>query len=251
MFSKNNYEMNKKKQAEKLVRYGIRKLNIGAAMVAVSAALFFAGGSAQAAGVENNSATEEAPKSDKASGEETTEVSPKEAKEEVEPSNTAVNESSTEGKDISNDLKTTITLTHDNDPVVVDSGNSLSAGVTFEIEKVKAGDRFSVKFSDELDLAGIARPKEFETNLWIEDSIKLAAGRYNPESNTVDYVVTKEAEVLRNIKVSKSYYVAINRDVVKDSETIRPTISVGDKKETFSVPVKYAAVDRARGGESC
>ncbi|WP_035500512.1 SdrD B-like domain-containing protein, partial [Gemella cuniculi] len=245
MYSKNNYKMNEKKQAEKIVRYGIRKLKLGVTLVAVSAGLFFVGNSAQAAETtDNNTVTEEQPQSsgvdkDSEGAAETTAT-------EGETATADNKESVVEGKDISNNMQTTIALTHDNNPVVVDAGHSLSAKVTFAIEKVKAGDYFTVKFSDEVDLAGIARPKEFETNLWIEDSIKLADGKYDPTTNSVKYVVTKEAEVLRNINASKSYYVAINRDKVTETKTITPTISVGNNKETFSVPVKYEAVDRAK-----
>ena len=215
MFSKNNITMNKSKNSKKITRYGIRKLNVGAALVAISASLFFMGGSVQAAD-ENNEATV---------------------------ATSTYNQSS--GNDISNKLKTNIEL-EKKDPVVVDAGESMTARVTFETEKAKEGDTFSVKFSKEVDLSGITRPKEFETNLWVDNSIKFAKGQYNPETNSVDYVVTKEAEVLRNISIEKSYYVAVNRDVVKESTTINPTISVGDNKKTFPVNVKYQEVDTAK-----
>ena len=74
---------------------------------------------------------------------------------------------------------------------------------------------------------------------WIEDSIRLAKGHYDSATNTVKFVITKEPASVRNIEASKSFYVAVNRDIVKETSTITPTISIGNTLKQFSVPVRY------------
>ncbi len=249
-----------KQSTERVIRFGIRKFNVGIASVAVASGLVLLGTSTAYANVNTGVSNEATPVlgiNDSSANEESSRNIPESntANQPVETTSnskpTGVPESTTasdavEGKDISNDINPSIELSHETTPVVVDNGDSLNAKIKFSAPSVKEGDYFTVKFSNEVDLTGITRPKDFDTSIWIEDSIRLAKGHYDSATNTVKFVITKEAEVLRNIEASKSFYVAVNRDIVKETSTITPTISIGNTSKQFSVPVRYNQIDSSK-----
>lgn len=122
--------------------------------------------------------------------------------------------------------------------------NYLKAGFSFDIPKgAKEGDSFEVKLSDNVNLNGATiynGVKDLEIG-----GKTIAKSIINKENNTITYTFTKDVNDLKDIKLSTSFPIFIDKNKVKENrnkETI--TINVSGQEASSDYKIDYEVADK-------
>lgn len=99
-------------------------------------------------------------------------------------------------------------------------GHALSFNNTFKIKDdtaIKAGDYFTIKLSDNIDLEGVMREKSQNLDLFADGVGTIAKAKYDKEAGTLTYVFTSYADQYNKTDFANTITAHINLMKVKNS----------------------------------
>ena len=123
-------------------------------------------------------------------------------------------------------------------------GHALSFKNTFKIKDdtaIKAGDYFTIKLTDNIDLEGILKEKSQNLDLFADGVGTIAKAKYDKEAGTLTYVFTSYADQYNKTDFANTITAHINRYKVQNS-TDKVQVGMGIKDTDFkknNIEVKY------------
>lgn len=112
------------------------------------------------------------------------------------------------------------TVNEGNSKIHPHKGHALSFKNTFNIKdttSIKAGDYFTIKLTDNLDLEGILKEKSQNLDLFADGVGTIAKAKYDKEAGTLTYVFTSYADQYNKTDFSNTITAHINLMKVKNS----------------------------------
>lgn len=114
------------------------------------------------------------------------------------------------------------TETEGNSRIHPHKGHALSFKNTFKIKDstaIKAGDFFTIKLTDNIDLEGILKEKSQNLDLFADGVGTIAKAKYDKEAGTLTYVFTSYADQYNKTDFANTITAHINRYKVQNSST--------------------------------
>ena len=114
------------------------------------------------------------------------------------------------------------TETEGNSRIHPHKGHALSFKNTFKIKDstaIKAGDFFTIKLTDNIDLEGILKEKSQNLDLFADGVGTIAKAKYDKEAGTLTYVFTSYADQYNKTDFANTITAHINRFKVPNSST--------------------------------
>nr|WP_282924755.1 SpaA isopeptide-forming pilin-related protein [Peptoniphilus sp. Marseille-Q7072] len=115
-------------------------------------------------------------------------------------------------------------------------GHALSFKNTFKIKDstaIKAGDYFTIKLTDNIDLEGILKEKSKNLDLFADGVGTIAKAKYDKEAGTLTYVFTSYADQYNKTDFANTITAHINRFKVPNSST-NEQVGMGIKDTNFT-----------------
>lgn len=128
------------------------------------------------------------------------------------------------------------TETEGNSKIHPHKGHALSFKNTFNIKDdtaIKAGDYFTIKLTDNIDLEGILKEKSQNLDLFADGVGTIAKAKYDKEAGTLTYVFTSYADQYNKTDFSNTITAHINRYKVQNSST-NEQVGMGIKDTNFT-----------------
>ena len=115
-------------------------------------------------------------------------------------------------------------------------GHALSFKNTFKIKdttSIKAGDYFTIKLTDNIDLEGILKEKSQNLDLFADGVGTIAKAKYDKEAGTLTYVFTSYADQYNKTDFANTITAHINLYKVQNS-TEKVEVGMGIKDTDFT-----------------
>ena len=128
------------------------------------------------------------------------------------------------------------TETEGNSRIHPHKGHALSFKNTFKIKDstaIKAGDYFTIKLTDNIDLEGILKEKSQNLDLFADGVGTIAKAKYDKEAGTLTYVFTSYADQYNKTDFANTITAHINRYKVPNSST-NEQVGMGIKDTSFT-----------------
>ena len=141
-----------------------------------------------------------------------------------------------------NEAKNGTVVTPLRGPVEANEGQDIGMDLSFDVpETVKEGDYFVVKLSNTVNGYGATSKKvKYDPYLYVGDDV-VAKGIYDPETNTLKYVFTKEATKYGKFHQNINEVLYIDpKNVPNNKEDVIVSASLGDSKAEKTFGVDYS-----------